>query len=97
MNGTPFPRIGLWVRESALYRSIVRHGAADTNRNRSLVIFENLFLHMHPVKVREKTLKFTHTYWLGAVTISAMFVLIATAFFNFFINSFCGNVSYMFI
>ncbi len=47
------------VRESDVYRSIVRHGAADTNRNRSLVIFENLFLHVHPVKVREKTLRFT--------------------------------------
>ncbi|HJW72507.1 MAG TPA: cytochrome b N-terminal domain-containing protein [Geothrix sp.] len=78
MSETSFSRAGLWVRESALYRSIVRHGAADTNRNRALVIFENLFLHMHPVKVREKTLKFTHTYWLGAITVSSMFVLIAT-------------------
>ena len=51
-----------WLRGSAVYRSIVRHGTADTNRNRSLVIFENLFLHVHPVKVREKTLRFSHTY-----------------------------------
>ena len=43
------------LRESSVYRSIVRHGIADTNRNRSLIVFENVFLHVHPVKVREKT------------------------------------------
>jgi len=67
-----------WIRNSAVYRSIVRHGVEDTNRNRSLIIFENLFLHVHPVKVREKTLKFSHTYWLGGITMVACFVLFAT-------------------
>ena len=67
-----------WLKGSAVYRSIVRHGTADTNRNRSLVIFENLFLHVHPVKVREKTLRFSHTYWLGGVTLVSSLVLIAT-------------------
>jgi len=67
-----------WLKGSAVYRSIVRHGTADTNRNRSLVIFENLFLHVHPVKVREKTLRFSHTYWLGGVTLVSSVVLIAT-------------------
>ncbi len=67
-----------WLRGSAVWRSIVRHGTADTNRNRSLVIFENLFLHVHPVKVREKTLRFSHTYWLGGVTLVSSVVLIAT-------------------
>ena len=72
------PSIMDWLRGSAVYRSIVRHGAADTNRNRSLIIFENLFLHVHPVKVREKTLRFSHTYWLGGVTLVSSLVLIAT-------------------
>ena len=66
------------LRGGSLYRSIVRHGAADTNRNRSLVVFENLFLHVHPVKVREKTLRFSHTYWLGGITLACALVLIAT-------------------
>ena len=51
---------------------------ADTNRNRSLIIFENLFLHVHPVKVREKTLRFSHTYWLGGITLVCALVLVAT-------------------
>jgi quinol-cytochrome oxidoreductase complex cytochrome b subunit len=66
------------LRESAVYRSIVRHGVADTNRNRSLLVFENLFLHVHPVKVREKTLRFRHTYWLGGVALACAVVLTAT-------------------
>jgi len=70
----------LWIRlrDSAVYRSIVRHGVTDTNLNRSLVIFENLFLHVHPVKVREKTLRFTHTYWLGGITTACALVLTLT-------------------
>ena len=67
-----------WVRGSAVYRSIVRHGVADTNRNRSLIVFENLFLHVHPVKVREKTLRLIHTYWLGGISLTCALVLIAT-------------------
>ncbi len=66
------------LRSSAVWRSVFRHGFDATNRNASLVIFENLFLHVHPVKVREKTLRFTHTFWLGGVTLVAAMVLVAT-------------------
>jgi quinol---cytochrome c reductase cytochrome b subunit, bacillus type len=66
------------LRDSAVYRSVVRHGVTDTNLNRSLIIFENLFLHVHPVKVREKTLRFSHTYWLGGITTACALVLTMT-------------------
>jgi quinol-cytochrome oxidoreductase complex cytochrome b subunit len=66
------------LRESDVYRSIIRHGSASTNRNRSLVVFENLFLHVHPVKVRERTLRFTHTYWLGGIALACALILTAT-------------------
>ena len=42
--------------ESAVYRSIFRHGFPDTNRNRSLAVFTNFFLHIHPVKVRRRAI-----------------------------------------
>jgi len=67
-----------WMRGTSVYRSIIRHGVTGTNRNRSLIVFENLFLHVHPVKVREKTLRFAHTYWLGGVTLVCSLILIAT-------------------
>jgi quinol-cytochrome oxidoreductase complex cytochrome b subunit len=78
MSAGVMDAIGRRLRESGVFRSIVRHGFADTNRNRSLVVFENLFLHVHPVKVREKTLRFTHTFWLGGITLACSLVLIAT-------------------
>jgi quinol-cytochrome oxidoreductase complex cytochrome b subunit len=67
-----------WVRETGVYRSIVRHGFTDSNRNRSLVVLENLFLHVHPVKVREKTLRFSHTLWAGGITLASTVILYAT-------------------
>ncbi len=78
MRDLSIESIAARLRDSAVYRSIVRHGVADTNRNRSLVIFENLFLHVHPVKVREKTLRFSHTFWLGGITMASTLILIAT-------------------
>jgi quinol-cytochrome oxidoreductase complex cytochrome b subunit len=78
MNGGALSTFFAQLRGTAVWRSVVRHGVADTNRNRSLVVFENLFLHVHPVKVREKTLRFTHTYWLGGITLSCALILIAT-------------------
>ncbi len=78
MSGEVMALLSRRLRETAVYRSIVRHGVADTNRNRSLVVFENLFLHVHPVKVRERTLAFRHTWWLGGVTLASATVLVAT-------------------
>jgi quinol-cytochrome oxidoreductase complex cytochrome b subunit len=70
--------LGARLRGSAVWRSIVRHGIADTSRNRSLVVFENLFLHVHPIKVRERTLRFSHTWWLGGIAMSSTIVLVVT-------------------
>jgi quinol-cytochrome oxidoreductase complex cytochrome b subunit len=78
MKGSAMELLWRRIRETSVYRSIVRHGVADTNLNRSLVIFENLFLHVHPVKVREKTLRFRHTYWLGGITLACSAVLVET-------------------
>jgi quinol-cytochrome oxidoreductase complex cytochrome b subunit len=78
MTTLSFDSVFRRLRESDAYRSIVRHGAASTNRNRSLVVFENLFLHVHPVKVRERTLRFTHTYWLGGIALACALILTAT-------------------
>lgn len=78
MNGSAIDALLMRMRDTQIYRSIVRHGVTDTNRNRSMIVFENLFLHVHPVKVREKTLRFAHTFWLGGVTMVCALVLVAT-------------------
>lgn len=70
-----------WWRElsrSGVWRSMVRHGFTDSNRNRSLAIFQNFFLHMHPVKVRKKALEIRHTYYLGGISLVLTAILTAT-------------------
>ena len=65
-------------------RSIVRHGFPDSNRNRSLMVFSNLFLHIHPVKVRVRALAFARTYYLGGLSAACFFILIITGLFLMF-------------
>jgi quinol-cytochrome oxidoreductase complex cytochrome b subunit len=56
------------VRSTRVWKSIFRRGPARTNRTRSQAIFGNLFFHLLPIKVREKSLKVRATYYLGSVS-----------------------------
>ena len=51
-------------------------GRRVTNRTRSLAVFGNLFLHLLPVKVREKSLRVRASYYLGSISF-LLFVLLA--------------------
>ncbi len=66
------------LRDSRVWKSIFRRGAARTNRTRGLAIFGNLFLHMLPVKVREKSLRARATYYLGSFSFLLFLVLVIT-------------------
>jgi len=63
---------------SRLWRSLVRHGLRPTNRNRVLLVMENVFLHLHPAKVRRRNLELSSTYFLGGISIVLFAVLVAT-------------------
>src|SRR5499427_3066140 len=64
------------LRETKVWKSIFRRGPANTNRTRSLAVFGNLFLHLLPVKVREKSLRVRATYYLGSISF-LLFLLLA--------------------
>ncbi|MBI2896169.1 MAG: cytochrome b N-terminal domain-containing protein [Deltaproteobacteria bacterium] len=66
------------LTRNRVWRSIVRHGFPDSNRNRSLTVFSNLFLHIHPVKVRQRAISFTRTFYLGGLSAACFFVLTVT-------------------
>ena len=61
-----------------VFRSVIRHGYPDTNRNRALAVFTNFFLHMHPVKARVKAIAFTRTLYLGGLSAAMFFILVVT-------------------
>ncbi len=69
------------LTESRLWRSIVRHGALPTNRNRVMLVIENVFLHLHPAKTRRRNLEATSTYYLGAVSLVLFVVLTLTGLY----------------
>ena len=66
------------ITESRVWRSIVRHGIRDTNRNRVLAVMESLVLHLHSAKVRQRSLEPSRTYFLGAISLIMFAILTAT-------------------
>ena len=63
------------LARSAIWRSVVRHGWPDSNFERARVILTSFFLHIHPVKVRERSVRFVTTFYLGGLVIGLFFIL----------------------
>jgi quinol-cytochrome oxidoreductase complex cytochrome b subunit len=57
-----------YVRRSQIWKSIFRHGYPDTARNRTLAVFSNVFLHLHPVQVRKSGIRLSYTWCMGGIT-----------------------------
>ncbi|GAB4296345.1 MAG: hypothetical protein Kow0090_11440 [Myxococcota bacterium] len=60
------------------FKSWIRHGAPNSERNRSLLIFSNLFLHFHSVRVNKNTIKPTYTLGLGLISFFLFVILCVT-------------------
>ncbi len=66
--------VGLLVRfvemitGSYLWKSVFRHNYDNTDRNRSLQIFSNFFLHIHPVRLRKHAFRMKFTWCMGGIT-----------------------------
>jgi cytochrome b6 len=63
---------------SRVWRSMFRHGLPVSNRTRAETVFFNFFLHVHPVKVRKRSLKFTYTWGLGGLSVGLFIILVGT-------------------
>lgn len=66
------------VYQSRVWRSIFRHGLPESNRTRAETIFFNFFFHVHPTKVRTRSIKFTYTWGLGGLSLGLFIVLTVT-------------------
>ena len=66
------------IKETQVWRSIFRHGYADTHRNRVLSVVANVFLHLHPVTIPRSALKVHYTFCLGGLTFFMFIVLTVT-------------------
>jgi quinol-cytochrome oxidoreductase complex cytochrome b subunit len=68
MAAPPKKSLFTQIRESQVWNSIFRHGPPDNTRNRSLAVLTNVFLHLHPVKVRKSGLRLKYTWCAGGTT-----------------------------
>ncbi len=72
-------RIGKYIRGSQFWNSIARHKKPVDARNRALAVLSNIFLHLHPAKVRKHGLRLSYTWCMGG-----------TAFFLFLVETITG-------
>lgn len=66
------------ISQTHLWRSVVRHGYPDNNRQRALLVFSNLFLHIHPPRVRLRSMAWRETYYLGGLSAATFILLTVT-------------------
>lgn len=66
------------VVQSDVWKSIFRHGYADTPRNRILMVASNVFLHLHPSKLRRHGLTLRYTWCAGGLTFFFFLVTVVT-------------------
>ncbi|MCF6149536.1 MAG: DUF4405 domain-containing protein [Candidatus Kuenenia sp.] len=66
------------VLQSKVWGSVFRHGFSDTPKNRMLKIVSNVFLHLHPAKVKRHAPQFKFTWCMGGISFFLFLVLTVT-------------------
>ena len=66
------------IRNSQIYKSVFRHPAPTDRRNRVVVVLTNLFLHVHPVSIRQHAIRFRFTWGMGLITFFLFVVEVIT-------------------
>jgi quinol-cytochrome oxidoreductase complex cytochrome b subunit len=66
------------LTQSRVWRSFFRHGWPDNPLDRSLTMTSNVFLHLHPVKVSRRSLKWSYSFGLGISAAILFGVLVFT-------------------
>ncbi|HEV2136840.1 MAG TPA: cytochrome b N-terminal domain-containing protein [Terracidiphilus sp.] len=61
-----------------IWHSIVRRDPLSTDKGKSELVFLNVWLHIHPAKVKKENLKFNHSFYLGFITFFLFVILVTT-------------------
>jgi quinol-cytochrome oxidoreductase complex cytochrome b subunit len=73
-----------FIKESALWRSLFRQPYPNTSRTRALAVMNNVFLHLHPVRVKRHAVRYTYTFCLGGVSFFLFLALTVTGLYLMF-------------
>ena len=64
---------------SQIWRSMFRGGTwKDTSRDRAQHILGNVWLHLHPARIRQRAVRFTYTWGLGGLSFGLFMILTLT-------------------
>lgn len=63
------------IQKTKVWKSVFRRTYKDTPRNRAMAIFGTVFLHLHPVKIRESAVKYKFTWGMGGITFLLFVIL----------------------
>jgi quinol-cytochrome oxidoreductase complex cytochrome b subunit len=74
----PLDRVRKDVTQNEVWKSIFRHSYQDNQRNRALQIVDNVFLHLHPVRVTRHATNYAFTWGMGGTTFLLFIVLTIT-------------------
>jgi len=77
-------RVDTALRRSALFRSLFRQPYPQDERSRAYGVMNNVFLHIHPVRVRQHAVKFAYTFCLGGISFFLFLVLTVTGVYLMF-------------
>jgi quinol-cytochrome oxidoreductase complex cytochrome b subunit len=72
------------IRRSSVWRSLFRQPYPTDERSRAYAVMNNVFLHLHPVRVRQHAVKFAYTFCLGGLTFFFFLVLTVTGVYLMF-------------
>ena len=81
---TFFERVDESIRRSAVWRSLFRQAYPRDERSRAMAVMNNVFLHIHPVRLRQHAVKFAYTFCLGGLSFFLFLVLTITGVYLMF-------------
>ena len=77
-NGSKGPGPLQWLAESQVIKSIFRTGIPRTRRQRMMGVLNNVFLHLHPVRLPKHAVKVKYTWCMGGLSFFIFLVLTIT-------------------
>jgi quinol-cytochrome oxidoreductase complex cytochrome b subunit len=92
-----YPVTGGWwhrLQRGEVWRSAFRHPQLDTARGRALQSFSNFLLHIYPVKVPRRVLRFRYSWRLGFITTVLFTILLVTGMYLMFFYTPSVNAAY---
>ena len=56
------------ITETQIWKSLFRHKYPDNPRDQALAVLSNVFLHLHPIKVKKSGVRMSFTWCMGGIT-----------------------------